>query len=453
MRTRLSELPYSKLLSSFSPKPSCRTPKVLQNSGRARHVFWRLVLFLLPVSFHISCCLVFSGGRKRCQGIGSKSQNFTGNYRRLGWGGGQNVPNAKGGGGNRPKSCLWKAWTFDPQIEDLLWNLCRMVSKSGALTFSEIWPPHIPVSKTRWQPYGLFWEGVIAENVPQISAKFPQTFRRRIFGSLFAIPPAIHRGASWRVPESTPASALGNWECFLCSLFWAFFGGPFSHFVAPFACCRECWSKKSIQGKKKHININKYPGLSQDWAGAKNFVYVFFSGRSCGGEKHINKIPTKISGQSPENFVYVFCSLCVFFAPQVWVLAGPKVSNGSVAIDQIDFDRSWLPAVRHSQRPPSCRFYVCLPKTWDLPGLLQNRKRTQSQRAAGEVAGSSWKGRGRKMAGQMAGQPRTSQILAVHPFFSHFVGRKHPSRDVIFSGQILAKKCQKSSLYMMSSNL
>ena len=32
-----------------------------------------------------------------------------------------------------------------------------------------------------------------------------------------------------------------------------------------------------------------------------------------GEEKHINKIPPKIPGQSRENFVYVFCFLCVFF--------------------------------------------------------------------------------------------------------------------------------------------
>ena len=25
-----------------------------------------------------------------------------------------------GGGGTRPESCPWKAWTFDPQIEDTL---------------------------------------------------------------------------------------------------------------------------------------------------------------------------------------------------------------------------------------------------------------------------------------------------------------------------------------------
>ena len=33
----------------------------------------------------------------------------------------------------------------------------------------------------------------------------------------------------------------------------------------------------------------------------------------CGGEKHINKIPPKIPGQSREHVVYVFFSLCVFF--------------------------------------------------------------------------------------------------------------------------------------------
>ena len=34
-----------------------------------------------------------------------------------------------------------------------------------------------------------------------------------------------------------------------------------------------------------------------------------------GEKKHINKIAPKIPGQSCENFIYVFCSLCVFFAP------------------------------------------------------------------------------------------------------------------------------------------
>ena len=35
-----------------------------------------------------------------------------------------------------------------------------------------------------------------------------------------------------------------------------------------------------------------------------------------GEKKHINKIPPKIPGQSRENFVYVFFSLCVFLLPK-----------------------------------------------------------------------------------------------------------------------------------------
>ena len=30
------------------------------------------------------------------------------------------------------------------------------------------------------------------------------------------------------------------------------------------------------QGKKKHININKFAGLSRDWVGAKNLFMCFF---------------------------------------------------------------------------------------------------------------------------------------------------------------------------------
>ena len=36
-----------------------------------------------------------------------------------------------------------------------------------------------------------------------------------------------------------------------------------------------------------------------------------------GEKKHINKIPPKIPGQSRENFVYAFFSLCVFFRSQI----------------------------------------------------------------------------------------------------------------------------------------
>ena len=41
------------------------------------------------------------------------------------------------------------------------------------------------------------------------------------------------------------------------------------------------------QGKKKHININKFAGLSRDWVGAKNlFSCFFFRVSPYGGEKN-----------------------------------------------------------------------------------------------------------------------------------------------------------------------
>ena len=54
------------------------------------------------------------------------------------------------------------------------------------------------------------------------------------------------------------------------------------------------------------MNINKFAGLSRDWVGAKILFMCFFRALPYGGEKHINKVPQKIPGQSRENFVYVF---------------------------------------------------------------------------------------------------------------------------------------------------
>ena len=74
------------------------------------------------------------------------------------------------------------------------------------------------------------------------------------------------------------------------------------------------------QGKEKHININKFAGLSRDWdwVGAKTlFMCVFFfQVIPCGGEKTHKQNSPKIRGQSRENFVYVFF-LYVFFAPHL----------------------------------------------------------------------------------------------------------------------------------------
>ena len=77
------------------------------------------------------------------------------------------------------------------------------------------------------------------------------------------------------------------------------------------------------QGKKKHININKFSGLSRDWVGAKNLFMCFFRVIPYGGEKTHKQNPPQIPGQSRENFVYVISSLCVcvcfffFFGPQL----------------------------------------------------------------------------------------------------------------------------------------
>ena len=43
----------------------------------------------------------------------------------------------------------------------------------------------------------------------------------------------------------------------------------------------------STRGKKKHININKFAGLSRDWVGAKNvFMCFFLFGSFLMGEKN-----------------------------------------------------------------------------------------------------------------------------------------------------------------------
>ena len=66
-------------------------------------------------------------------------------------------------------------------------------------------------------------------------------------------------------------------------------------------------SRCLISGKEKHININKFAGLSRDWVGAKNrFMYSVFGSFLMRGKKHMNKIPPRIPGQSREHFVTLF---------------------------------------------------------------------------------------------------------------------------------------------------
>ena len=52
-----------------------------------------------------------------------------------------------------------------------------------------------------------------------------------------------------------------------------------------------------------------------------------------GEKKHINKIPPKIPGQSRENFVYVFFSLCFFSLPIIvpsTIMAWDKLDKRSL---------------------------------------------------------------------------------------------------------------------------
>ena len=70
-----------------------------------------------------------------------------------------------------------------------------------------------------------------------------------------------------------------------------------------------------IQGKKKHININKFAGLSRDWAGAKILFMCFFGVIPYGGEKTHKQSPPQNPGTIPWKFCLRVFSLCVFLLP------------------------------------------------------------------------------------------------------------------------------------------
>ena len=68
------------------------------------------------------------------------------------------------------------------------------------------------------------------------------------------------------------------------------------------------------QGKKKHININKFAGLSRDWVGAKILFMCFFRVIPYGGEKTHKQNSPQNPGTIPWKFCLRVFSLCVFFA-------------------------------------------------------------------------------------------------------------------------------------------
>ena len=70
------------------------------------------------------------------------------------------------------------------------------------------------------------------------------------------------------------------------------------------------------QGKKQHMNINKFAGLSRDWVGAKKVVYVSFF-IPYGGEKthNIKQNPPK-SRDSPVNILFMYFFFMCFSRSQ-----------------------------------------------------------------------------------------------------------------------------------------
>ena len=75
--------------------------------------------------------------------------------------------------------------------------------------------------------------------------------------------------------------------------------------------------KTIIQGKKKHININKFAGLSRDWVGAKNLFMCFFRVIPYGGEKTHKQSPPPKSRDNPVKILFTCFFLCVFFRSQI----------------------------------------------------------------------------------------------------------------------------------------
>ena len=70
-----------------------------------------------------------------------------------------------------------------------------------------------------------------------------------------------------------------------------------------------------VSGKEKHININKFGGLSRDWVGGKNLFMCFLWVIPYGGEKTHKQNPPQNPVTIREMLVYMSCYLCVYSLP------------------------------------------------------------------------------------------------------------------------------------------
>ena len=153
--------------------------------------------------------------------------------------GGQNVPNARGGG-TRPESCLCKSWIFEPQIEDFLKKLCRKGSNFGTpksqnfqpppLIFGDLTPPYPclqpkvgdlgrKLSLFSSQIHPFFWNSRLSCGAQRgKSQKTPQILveNRRIF--IFTAGNCIYWGPSPYVSPFKRGSASTNLVSYLLGL-------------------------------------------------------------------------------------------------------------------------------------------------------------------------------------------------------------------------------------------
>ena len=116
-------------------------------------------------------------------------------------------------------------------------------------------------------------------------------------------------------------------------------------------------SQKSQNQGRKHININKSGGVSQDWVGGKHllmcFCWVIPYGRD---QTHKQNCPRNLGTDNPVNpCLCVLCSV-VFFTPNRKQLCGSSCPT---------------PPKRHLSLPLSLYIYICLSLSLSLSVFRQ----------------------------------------------------------------------------------
>ena len=162
------------------------------------------------------------------------------------------------------------------------WGPFFRASRTFAVLSGRVWEGCEPASSGQLRSYAQNAGAAPLvrphEDVTRTPAASAGNCRFTLDGSLFVVGMVVPQGPS------------GKCLCVFCLLFY--------------------FRERKTHKHKQICGI--VPGLG----GCQKFVYVFFfffSGRSLMGGKHINKVPSKIPGQSREKFVYVFFFCMCFF--------------------------------------------------------------------------------------------------------------------------------------------